>query len=165
MTSAAIVSLRVAASPERAFRAFTEEIGAWWRPNTLFQLTPRGDGALFFEPGPLGRLATRLPNGKVFEIGRVIVWRPGEKLVFSWRPASFSPEQSTEVEVTFEAIGGSAGEETRVTVEHRGWDRIPAPHVARHGMELMFFQRKLAAFWLAGLGSIAARLSPGAAPA
>lgn len=139
----------------RAFRAFTEEIGVWWRPNILFQLTPRGDGELFFEPGPDGRLATKLPNGKVFEIGKIIVWRPGEKLVFTWRPATLAPDQSTEVEVTFEPVG----EETRVTVEHRGWDAVPQAHVARHGMELMYFQRRLARFWRAGLQAIADRLS------
>ena len=49
--------------------------------------------------------------------------------MFTWRPASFSPEQSTEVEVLFEAVG----KETRVSIEHRAWDTIPQKHVARHG--------------------------------
>jgi hypothetical protein len=40
--------------------------------------------------------------------------------------------------VRFEAMG----EQTRVTVEHRGWDEIPQDHVARHGFELMLFQRR-----------------------
>ena len=37
MTSKVYVALRVKASPERAFAAFTEEIGQWWRPSQLFQ--------------------------------------------------------------------------------------------------------------------------------
>ncbi len=49
--SAVIVSLRVEATPRQAFDVFTQEIAAWWRPNQLFQLTPRGDGVLSFEPG------------------------------------------------------------------------------------------------------------------
>src|SRR5262249_20232379 len=44
MTAAVIVSIRVSATPLRAFEAFTEEIGEWWRPSPLFALTPRGDG-------------------------------------------------------------------------------------------------------------------------
>lgn len=46
--SAVIVSLRVKATPREAFDVFTQEIAAWWRPNGLFQLTPRGDGVLRF---------------------------------------------------------------------------------------------------------------------
>ena len=41
MTSRVFVALRVKASPERAFAAFVDEIGDWWRPNSLFQTTPR----------------------------------------------------------------------------------------------------------------------------
>lgn len=147
--SAVIVSLRVNASPQRAFEVFTQEIGAWWRPNGLFQLTPRGDGVLSFEDE--ARIITTLPNGKVFEIGRVSVWRPGEHLSFSWRQASFTPDQITHVDVRFEAVGG----ETRVTVEHRGWDTIPQDHVARHGFPLAATQMRLAEHWRAMLGSLA----------
>ncbi len=69
MTAAVIVSIRVSASPLRAFEAFTEEIGEWWRPNVLFALTPRGDGRLRFEQGEGGRLVATLANGKEFEVG------------------------------------------------------------------------------------------------
>jgi hypothetical protein len=74
------VSIRVGATPLRAFEAFTEEIGDWWRPNPLFALTPRGDGHLRFEPGEGGRLVATLANGKEFEVGRITVWKPGERL-------------------------------------------------------------------------------------
>ena len=154
MTSAVLVSLRVAATPQRAFDVFTQEIGAWWRPNGLFQLTPRGDGELRFERGEGGRLVTALPNGKEFEIGRITAWLPGELLAFTWSQATFAPEQLTYVEVRFEA----AGEETRVTVEHRGWDAIPQDHAARHGFPLGVFQMRQAEHWRALLTSVAARL-------
>ena len=150
--SAVIVSLRVKATPHEAFAVFTEEIGAWWRASELFQLTPRGDGALRFDNQE--RLVSTLPNGKEFEIGRVSEWRPGERLAFTWRQASFAPDQSTQVTVSFEAIG----EETRVTVEHRGWDAIPQEHVARHGFPLQVFQMRQAEHWRAVLASMAQRL-------
>jgi len=41
VSSRVLVSLRVKASPERAFEAFVNEIGAWWQPNPLFTFTPR----------------------------------------------------------------------------------------------------------------------------
>ena len=97
MTSRVFVALRVPADPASTFAAFTREIASWWQPDRLFQITPHGDGELTFEPGPGGRLITRLANGEIFEIGRIFVWEPGKRLVFGWRQASFSPEQSTEV--------------------------------------------------------------------
>lgn len=143
MTAAVIVSIRVRAAPSEAFRAFTEDIGEWWRSDPLFRLTPGGDGYLRFEPGPAGRLIARLANGHEFEVGRITVWKPGERLVLSWRQATFTAEQSTELDVRFEAIDA----DTRVTVEHRGWQAIPEDHAARHGFELMLFQRRLAEHW------------------
>jgi hypothetical protein len=148
--SAVIVSLRVEATPLEAFEVFTQEIGAWWKPNGLFQLTPRGDGVLRFEPGEGGRLVTDLPNGKTFEIGRITAWALGERLAFTWRQATFEPEQFTHVEVRFEPVG----DETRVTVEHRGWDSIPQEHVARHAFPLQVFQMRQGEHWRALLAAM-----------
>ena len=154
MTAAVIVSIRVDATPLRAFEAFTEEIGKWWRPSPLFALTPRGDGDLRFEPGEGGRLVTTLANGKEFEVGRIMVWKPGERLALTWRQATFAPGQSTQLDVRFEAVGE---DETRVTVEHRGWDSIPQEHLARHGFPLQAFQMRQAEHWRALLAALAAR--------
>ncbi|MDP1556285.1 MAG: SRPBCC domain-containing protein [Hyphomonas sp.] len=152
--SAVLVALRVPATPEDTFDAFTDEIGLWWRPSALFQLTPRGDGTLSFEGE--ARLITTLPNGKVFEIGKVTAWQRGARLAFSWRQATFRPDQVTTVEVTFQAVGG----DTRVTVTHRGWDTIPQDHVARHGFPLQATQTHLANAWREGLAALAVRLTP-----
>lgn len=150
MTAAVIVSLRIRASPLRVFDAFTEDIGQWWVQNPLFMLTPRGDGRLRFEPGEGGRLVTTGPDGREFEVGRITVWRPGERLALTWRQATFAPGQSTELDVRFEAIG----DETRVTVEHRGWETIPQEHTARHGFDLLLFQRRNVDHWRALLASL-----------
>jgi uncharacterized protein YndB with AHSA1/START domain len=143
MSSRIIVGLRVAANRERAFEAFTAEIGAWWRANPMFRFTPRDPGVLSFEPGEGGRLIQTLASGKVFEIGRVKVWSPPSRLVFGWRQATFAPDQATEVEVRFEAVGA----ETRVTVEHTGWDSVPAAHVARHGFPDEVFLTRHGHWW------------------
>lgn len=142
MTSKVFVALRVKASPERAFTAFVEEIGAWWRPNGLFQTTPRAPGVLAFEPGEGGRLIETLENGKIFEIGRIFVWEPPVRLVLSWRQANFPPDLTTEVEVRFAAVG----EETRVSVEHRGFDQVPEG-AARHGFPDEALLMRLAEWW------------------
>ena len=143
MTSKVYVALRVKAPPERAFAAFVGEIGAWWRPNGLFQTTPRAPGVLAFEPGEGGRLTETLANGKVFEIGRITAWEPPTRLVFSWRQANFPPDLHTEVEVRFEPVG----EETRVSVEQRGDDRVPAGSAARHGFPDQALLMRLAEWW------------------
>jgi len=153
MTSSVLVAIRVAADPATAFAVFTEEIAAWWRPGGLFAITPRGDGALAFEGGLGGRLISRLANGKEFEIGRITEWSPPDVLAFTWRQASFSPDQITDVRVSFEAIA----EETRVTVEHRGWAEIPREHVARHGFPDPATLTHVANWWRASLAALQAR--------
>ena len=153
MSAKVLVALRIKAPPLRVFEAFTADIGSWWRPNALFSFTPRSPGVLAFEgAGEGARLIERLPGGKAFEIGPVRVWTPGERLVFGWRQATFAPGMDTEVEVRFEAVGA----ETRVTVEHRGWDSVPIEHVARHHFPDGVFLRRHAEWWQALLASLAA---------
>lgn len=147
MTSKVYVALRVKASPERAFAVFTQEIGAWWRPNMMFQTTPRPPGVLAFAEG---RLIETLANGKVFEIGQVLAWEPPERLLFSWRQANFPPDLKTEVEVRFEAVG----DETRVSVEHRGFHQVPGESAARHGFPDHVLLARLGEWWQAQLRSI-----------
>jgi uncharacterized protein YndB with AHSA1/START domain len=152
MTSKVYVALRVKATPERAFAAFVDEIGAWWRPSPMFQTTPR-PGRLSFEPGEGGRLIETREGGKVFEIGQIRVWEPPRRLVFSWRQANFPLDLHTEVEVGFEAVG----DETRVSVEHRGFDRVPAG-AARHGFPDQILLMRLADFWRAQIAAVGAQV-------
>lgn len=150
MSSKIMVSLRVAASPERAFKVFTRDIGLWWRHNSLFAFDTGRTGTLRFEPGPGGRLLEAYPDSDDFEIGWVTAWEPGQRLALTWRQASFTPDQVTHVEVIFEPVGA----ETRVTVTHSGWDTIPEPHAARHGFPLGPFQQRQAEHWQALLASL-----------
>lgn len=151
--SRVLVALRVKVSPERAFEAFTREIAEWWRPNALFQFTAQDTRELRFEPEVGGRFLMKLRDGSEFEIGRVHTWQPPLELGFSWRQQSFAPEQSTHVRVRFEPVDG----ETRVTVEHTGWDSLPQRHVARHNFPLHVFQLRHAEWWQSLLGDLARR--------
>jgi hypothetical protein len=151
--SAVIVSLRVKTTPARAFQAFTEEIGIWWRPSTLFPLGPAGCTGLRFEPGATGRLLAQNADGHAVEVGRVVEWLPGERLTFTWRPVSFADDQTTTVDVHFERVA----DETRVTVQHRGWDAIAPEHATRHRFPLDVFQRRLADYWRSLLEALASR--------
>ena len=148
-----LVALRIAAPPGRVFDAFVNDIALWWRPNDLFRLTPRGDGELRFEGGEGGRLVTTLPSGKEFEVGKIIAWEPPAKLAFTWRQATFAEGQLTHVEVLFEAVG----EETRVSVTHKGWDSVPQEHVARHGFPERIFLQRQGEHWRALLAALSER--------
>jgi uncharacterized protein YndB with AHSA1/START domain len=170
--SRVLVALRVPATPRRAFDAFTQDIGRWWRPNQLFRFSRGKQGTLVFEPGPGGRLVEHHDDGSFTEIGRITLWEPPHRLALTWRHDGFTPEQETEVLVRFEDVGdtGTVGghstgrevgvgtPETRVVVEHFGWDGIPAEHVARHGFPLPVFQQRLAEWWQTLLGSLASSL-------
>jgi uncharacterized protein YndB with AHSA1/START domain len=158
--SRVLVALRVDASPAAAFRAFTEEIGQWWRPNGLFQFSENRTGRLAFQQQSSGerQLVETYADGTSFAIGDVRAWEPDRRLVLSWRHASFAPDQETELHVRFEAVGA----QTRVTVEHFGWDTIPVGHAARHGFELATFQLRFAEWWRALLERLAT--AAGAAP-
>jgi uncharacterized protein YndB with AHSA1/START domain len=153
--SRVLLAIRVNATPARAFAAFTEEIGQWWRPNGLFQFTRGRSGVLSFEPGSNGRLIETYADGTVFVVGEVLVWDPPRRLVVTWRQESFTPDQSTELHVGFEQVG----DQTRVTVEHFGWDTIPQRHAARHGFPLATFQLRFAEWWQVLLGNLRDRVA------
>lgn len=57
-----------------------------------------------------------MAGGEEADWGRVLVWEPPLRVVFSWHPNPEAPA-STEVEARFS--GETEG--TRVEVEHRGW--------------------------------------------
>jgi uncharacterized protein YndB with AHSA1/START domain len=159
-----LVALRVPAPASRAFAVFTERIGDWWRPSGLFAFTDRV-GTLAFEPGPGGRLVETYADGDVFVVGRIRVWEPPRRLVLSWRQDSFAPDQETELHVRFDQID-EAGRpvQTRVTVEHVGWDRLPPGHAARHGFPLATFQLRFAEWWQLLLREIARISADGRRP-
>lgn len=154
MSSRVLVSLRVKASPERAFEVFVGEIGLWWKSNELFPFTRRSGGRLAIEARLGGRFTETYADGTEFEIGRVTTWEPGARLALTWRQETFAPDQETRVDVRFER----AGDQTRVTVEHHGWDAIPDEHVARHGFPNAIFLQRHAEWWRTLVEQMGSRL-------
>lgn len=140
MTRTPRASTVVATDPDTAFALFTDEIALWWKPSPRRKVGLRG-GTLFFEPGPKGRLCERV-EGEVFEVGRVLVWEPGERLSFAWRAPSFEADESTEVEVRFDRLA----EGTRVSIEHRGWQAIPHERL-RAGLDDASFESLVGLWW------------------
>ena len=137
------VTTFVAVSPPHAFVVFTGEIDEWWRRGPLFRSFPGDASELRFEHDEHGRRLVERGRSQVFEIGRVLVWLPGERLVFEWRQRNFKAGEVTEVEIRFEP----SGEGTRVTLEHRGWDAIRGDHPARHGLRERAFGAMIGQHW------------------
>ncbi|HEY0447575.1 DUF4440 domain-containing protein [Actinophytocola sp.] len=129
MTDEAHVSVEVGIEPAVAFDVFTRETGAWWRKDRALWGT---GGPIRFEPGVGGRVLDADE-----EVGRVKVWEPGPRLVFSYGGEHTGAEQ-TEVEVRFEAVDTG----TRVVLRHYGWAAPDPGHwqrvlagFARHSLE------------------------------
>ena len=127
MSQRVTVSTRVAAPPAEAFALFTGEIGAWWAAGAVNGA--RWNGVLRFEPGVGGRLLKSIGD-QTFELGRVQVWEPPTCFVFECREPGDATGPCTEVEARFAAVEGA----TRVTLEHRGFERLPPDHPARGGL-------------------------------
>lgn len=151
--TAVVVSIEVAADPDLAFDVFTSEIDAWWLRGPQHRFRAPWDGKLRFEPGPTGRLLEEYADGSAFVIGRVVHWERGKRLVLGWRIPNFKGDESTEVDVRFEAIADG----TRVSVEHRGWNALRADHPARHGKAGRDFEYMKADLWAQNLTSLRRR--------
>ncbi len=121
---AARAQVTVPASPEDAFRLFTEDIGLWWRRDTPYWNDRDRGMSVRIEPGVNGRFIEvyDLQSGSGMEVGRVTAWEPGRRLELTWTQAGWPQGSSTDLEITFEP-GDDGG--TLVRLEHRGFERVP----------------------------------------
>jgi uncharacterized protein YndB with AHSA1/START domain len=113
-------SVHVKRPIERTFQLFTEGIGKWWPLREGFSFDTQRAADIFLEGRVGGRFFERFSDGEESEIGVVTLYAPPERIVFTFKMPSW--EGPTEVEVSFsrEADG------TRVSLEHRGWERAGA---------------------------------------
>jgi uncharacterized protein YndB with AHSA1/START domain len=140
------VSVLVEVAPDEAFRIFTEDIDLWWRRGLRYRVAGGRAGTIHLEAGVGGRLYESMIAGgdaELKETGLVTAWEPPRRFVFEWRAVNFAPGESTEVQVEFEASRSG----TRVTVTHRGWNRIRADHPVRHGADAEGFVRTMGLWW------------------
>ncbi len=120
-------TIRVAATPERAFEVFTAGIDRWWPKTHGIGAAPLRETVIEARVG--GRWYTRHEDGAEVTVGHVRVWEPGKRFVFSWEiSADWKPDPRTafasEVEVRFTA---EADGTTRVDLEHRDFERMGDP--------------------------------------
>ncbi len=122
MTSATAIapvmrSIRVKATPQKAFRFFTESMGKWWPANFSIGSSPMKD--VVMETGVGGRWHEVGQDGSTCQWGEVLAWNPPDRVVLAWRISAgwqFDPSLLTEVDVSFKDLGNG---ETEVILEHR----------------------------------------------
>ena len=78
--------------------------------------------AVVLERGVGGRIFERTADGVEHDWGEVTAWKPPTLLTYLWHLGQ-SRADATEVEIRFLARGAN---ETRVEIEHRGWERLGA---------------------------------------
>lgn len=104
--------LVVRATPEHAYRVFTDGIGTWW-PLAHFSVYEQGNTVAFEGDDIVERSA----DGSSTVWGRVRAADPPRRLRFSWHPGH--DDERGEVEVTFTPLDES---QTLVTLVHSGWE-------------------------------------------
>jgi hypothetical protein len=125
------VTVLVDVLPAIAFQVFTEETAAWYRP-AIAGAPARSGGHLRFDPAARRVMRVGGTTDDVVEVGRITMWEPGQRLIFVDR-------HETEVDVQFER----SGDQTRVTLEHRGLERLPpgdALSAVQYGWRRLAFQ-------------------------
>jgi uncharacterized protein YndB with AHSA1/START domain len=124
----------VRASPETAFRVFTEGFDRWW-PRSHHTGREEVKTAII-EPRVGGRWYETCVDGSECDWGDVLAWDPPRRLLLAWRLNAqweYDPDLLTEVEVNFVPLGDG---QTRVDFEHRGFERMGAAgEQARAGVD------------------------------
>lgn len=118
-------SITVNATPEEAFRIFTDDFDSWWPRSHHIGKSPMTKAIIEARRG--GRCYTEQEDNTECDWGSVLAWDPPHRFVIAWQIAGnweFEPDvsRSSEVEIRFTAEGG--GEKTRVDLEHRFFDRM-----------------------------------------
>jgi uncharacterized protein YndB with AHSA1/START domain len=109
-------SIRVKATPERAFQAFTADMSRWWIKTHSINKSPIKD--IVIEPRPGGRWFERGEDGSECDWGRVLSWEPPGRLLLACQLTpqwTFDPALITELELRFLPDG----EGTLIELEHR----------------------------------------------
>jgi uncharacterized protein YndB with AHSA1/START domain len=103
---------------------FTGSITTWWPHD--YHLGRVDVAEIVLEPGVGGRWYERGVDGCECDRGRVLVWEPPDRVVFTWQingSWEFDPDpgRAGEIDARFTAEGPGR---TTVAVEHRHFDRL-----------------------------------------
>lgn len=131
MTATQLPALRitreVSVPPDRAWRALTEELSAWW-PLADFSASGSIDASVVFRGGVLVETA---PDGTAHVWGEVFDWEPPQRVRMTWHPGRPTGPDATEVELLVVGVDGGS----RVEIVHRGWERLGDPAAGRGSYE------------------------------
>ena len=105
-----VKSVTLPLAPRAAFELFTQKIGEWWPADRHHTQDPTSEIFLLQS----GRFYECARDGHEVELGYVRSWQKPSRILLDFFIAT-SPENPTEVEITFAAQEGG----TRVTVTHR----------------------------------------------
>jgi uncharacterized protein YndB with AHSA1/START domain len=116
-------TITIAASQQRAFKVFTAQFGNWWPKD--YHIGEAAMADFILEPKVGGRWYELGVDGKECDTGRVTAFEPPDRVKLAWQlyerwQYDPDPAHASEVEVRFIAEGPS---QTRVELEHRGFDR------------------------------------------
>jgi uncharacterized protein YndB with AHSA1/START domain len=117
-------SVTIAVPIDQAYSVFAGSINQWW-PHQ-YHIGAADVAEVVLEPEEGGRWYERGVDGSECDWGRVLVWEPPHRLVFTWQingSWQFDPDpgNASEVHVRFTANGD---QETTVEVEHRHFERL-----------------------------------------
>jgi uncharacterized protein YndB with AHSA1/START domain len=118
-------TVQVNAPQAHAFTVFTDHLADWW-PLGNYHIGAQPAQTALIEPRTGGRWFERAGDGTECDWGRVLVWEPPHRIVFSWDIGAdwkYDPKLGTEVEVRFIA---ESPDTTRVELEHRHLERYGA---------------------------------------
>lgn len=117
--SPVVRTVTVKRSVADAFAVFTRDFGRWWPLAKGFCVSGPRVVSCTFEERAEGAIFETDSDGARVPWGRVKVWEPPARVVFSWHPGK-DAALAQEVEVTF----APEGESTRVTLVHRDWQKL-----------------------------------------
>jgi uncharacterized protein YndB with AHSA1/START domain len=103
---------------EEAFRVFTADATSWW-PIATHSINGRDVKEVVFEEREGGQVYEVTASGERGHWATVVAWEPPGRLVLAWNILE-REALPTEVEVRFVP----EGDQTRVDLEHRGWERL-----------------------------------------
>lgn len=104
-----------------AFAVFTRDFGRWWPLREGLCVSGPRVATCTFEERAEGAIFETDRDGNTLPWGRVVAWDPPARVVFTWHPGR-EASGAQEVEVTFVPDGDG----TRVTLVHRGWQKLGA---------------------------------------
>ncbi len=109
-----LARVEIAASPERVWKAITEEVASWWGSDELYRTTKH---VVDLRPGGAYRSDGIGADGSAFHVsGNIVELDPPRTYVVTWQP-SWSDEPPSKVTYALEPIAIG----TRLTVSHTGF--------------------------------------------